>query len=71
MLDFSKLRLTQPSLAGAGAELGKNTLNLAFLQKQNSVEIQIFEIRISKYFQIIRNIYRLLPSSAPDPAKLG
>jgi hypothetical protein len=24
MLDFSKLRLTQPILAGSGAELGKN-----------------------------------------------
>ena len=29
MLDFSKLRLTQPSLAGSGAELGKNLRELS------------------------------------------
>jgi hypothetical protein len=28
MLDFSKLRLTQPSLAGSGAELGKKLVLL-------------------------------------------
>ena len=28
MLDISKLRLTQPSLAGSGAELGNNILHV-------------------------------------------
>ena len=36
MLDFSKLRLTQPSLAGSGAEFGNNVVASMIIRQQTS-----------------------------------
>jgi hypothetical protein len=46
MLDFSKLRLTQPSLAGSGAELGNKVFT--FLDELKAFEYLSHSIMCSK-----------------------
>ena len=41
MLDFARLKLTQPSLAGAGAELGNNPKSNDYLKHEDNLKLQV------------------------------
>ena len=41
VLDFARLKLTQPSLAGAGAELGNNPKSNDYLKHEDNLKLQV------------------------------
>ena len=55
MLDISKLRLTQPSLAGSWAELGKNSVDKREAAHQNIKSLEKISAEKTANNEVLKN----------------